>query len=82
MRGYHRPEEGAADFLEKFRRYSRGAGDSTVGWHKAYIYPGYLSTWVVSLGITLGRAQGIQFSSSAFVQTCTKLLSSPLWLLP
>lgn len=52
MRGYHRPEEGTADFLKKFRRYSRGAGDTTVGWHKAYIYPGYLSTWVVSLGIT------------------------------
>lgn len=49
---YQRHEKGAADIMEKFKRYSRGARGTTVGWHKAYINPEFPSTCVISFGIT------------------------------
>ena len=52
MRGHQRPEKGAADIMEKFRRYSRRAGDTTVGWHRAYINPEFPRTCVISSGVT------------------------------
>lgn len=70
-----------ADVTEKFRKYNRRAGNSTVGWHRAYMNPEFPSTCVARFGISgsqifpPGKAQGMRISSSVFVQT-QPLLSS------
>lgn len=47
-------EKGDADITEKFRKYSRRAGNTTVGWHRAYmnVNPKHLccQIWYNSLG--------------------------------
>lgn len=69
-------EKGDADITEKFRKYSRRAGNTTVGWHRAYMNPEFPSTCVAWFGTTPWESPRHADQQLCLCTNPAKLLSS------
>lgn len=76
LKTYRKTEKVGAHITETFRKYHRRAGNSTVGWHRAYMNPEFPSTCVARFGITSWESPGHVDQQLCLCTNPAKLLPS------